>query len=85
MKELKLTCHVEHDDYDDRDTYQEINSQEHNICFSVCNLEWNPEDAIIGRSLFTADDYIQALNKGIELAKKGYDKVIYERVVNEDK
>ena len=54
MKELKLTCHVEHDDYDDRDTYQGINSQEHNICFSVCNLEWNPEDAIIGRSLFNA-------------------------------
>ena len=45
------------------------------VVFDVCDLTDCPEDAIIGRALFDADDYIKALNKGIELAKAGYDRV----------
>lgn len=52
---------------------QELTGEE-NIRFFVYNPE--PEDAIIGRDLFDAHDYVAALNLGIELAKKGYDKVV---------
>lgn len=45
------------------------------VVFDVCDLTDCPEDAIIGRALFDADDYVDALNKGIELAKAGYDRV----------
>lgn len=40
--------------------------------FSVCNLDECPEDAIIGRDLFIAEDYINTLRLGIWLASKGY-------------
>ena len=43
--------------------------------FCVYNLTDCPEDAIIGRELFDVGDYVKALNKGIELAKAGYDRV----------
>lgn len=43
--------------------------------FDVWDLTECPEDAIIGRDLFDVDDYVGALNKGIELAKAGYDRV----------
>lgn len=55
---------------------QWINDKENNIKFDVHNLWDCPEDAIIGRDLFTVYDYVEALNKGIELAqKKGYTSV----------
>ncbi len=65
----------------DGDEYEEERSQNisntlHNIYFDVRNLWECPEDAVIGRDLFTASDYIGALNKGIELAHKGYISVI---------
>lgn len=82
MKELILKCEYEYDDYECTRTSQEIKDEDNGIDFSVSNFTWYPEDAIIDRDLFNADDYLRALNKGIELAKKGYDKVnlIYERV-----
>ena len=45
------------------------------VVFDVYDLTDCPEDAIIGRALFDADDYVKALNRGIELAKAGYDRV----------
>lgn len=54
---------------------QWINDKENNIKFCVYNLWECPEDAIIGRDLFTVYDYVEALNKGIELAQKGYTSV----------
>lgn len=54
---------------------QEISNEDQNIHFAVCNLSECPEDAIIGRDLFDADAYIRSLNKGIELAEKGFTKV----------
>ena len=46
--------------------------------FSVSNLSECPEDAIIGRDLFDASDYLRAVKYGIALAKQGYDDVEYE-------
>ena len=50
--------------------------KENDIHFSVGNLSWQPEDAIIGRSLFDANDFVRTLNKGIELANKGIKQVV---------
>lgn len=77
--ELKLKVIEEIDVYDDVCRYQEISDKENNISFSVSNLDYCPEDAIIGRALFSANDYINTLNKGIELASKGITKVIGEK------
>lgn len=43
--------------------------------FSAYNLCECPEDAIIGRDLFDANDYLSAVKYGIELAKNGYNEV----------
>lgn len=51
---------------------QEINCEEANISFYVQDLTECPEDATVYRDLFNAVDYIEALKKGIELAKMGY-------------
>lgn len=40
--------------------------------FDVWNLDDCPEDAIIGRSLFDAHDWLAAVNYGIKLARQGY-------------
>lgn len=74
------------EDYDTcGDRRQSIKDDENDLGFGVCNLYECPEDAMIGRALFDAEDYIRTLNKGIELAKKGYDKVeIGKRIKEED-
>ena len=70
--ELKLTVIEGNDDC----ASQEINDTENGISFSVHDLYECPEDAVIGRDLFDAYNYIKALNKGIELAGKGYTSVV---------
>lgn len=72
-KILTLRVYEEGDGYST--TSQEIYDKEHDISFSVYNLCECPEDAIIGRDLFNANDYIKALNKGISIAHKGITKV----------
>ena len=47
------------------------------LIFDVYDLTECPEDATIGRDLFTAHDFIKAVRYGIELAKQGYDEVEY--------
>lgn len=81
-KILGLRIKVYEDDFGDV-RGEEIEKNEENISFSVFNLDECPEDAIIGRNLFTTDDYISALNQGIELAKKGYTGVAYYAEQNE--
>ena len=81
-KILGLRIKVYEDDFGDV-RGEEIEKNEENISFSVFNLDECPEDAIIGRNLFTTDDYIMALNQGIELAKKGYTGVAYYAEQNE--
>ena len=63
---------------------EEIYDYDNNICFNVSNLDECSEDAIIERGLFNSEDYISALNKGIELAKKGYTKVIGKHIQEEE-
>lgn len=75
----------EKDGYDDCTIRQEVSNIDEDgddikFYFSVCNLDECPEDAIIGRDLFDATDYLQALRLGIKLAKAGYDDVRYADV-----
>ena len=82
-KELKLEVLYRTDDYGDQIS-QSISNKENDLHFGVFDLWECPEDAVIGRDLFTADDYISALNKGIELCKNGYDKVVANYKQTED-
>ena len=66
-------------------TYQCLKDENDKKIFSVCNLCETPEDAIIGRDLFNAGDYLDAVRLGIKLANFGYtDVVIAKRVDVED-
>ena len=47
--------------------------------FFVYDLTDCPEDAIIGRDLFDAYDWLKAVGYGIELASKGYTGVGFRR------
>lgn len=76
MKKI-LNLYVE-ENYYDGVTYEQVSDEEQNL-FSVCNLNECPEDAIIGRDLFDANDYLTAVRYGIKLAKQGYDEVEYAK------
>lgn len=72
MKKI-LMLYVESDEYDG--VYYQRVKDEIGIHFAVSNLDDCPEDAIIGRGLFDAYDYLEAVQYGMELAKQGYDEV----------
>lgn len=80
MKVKKYVYNEEFDDYDCIIERQELLDPDNDmqLVFDVNNFTFCPEDAIIDRGLFNASDYIRALNKGIELAKAGYDRVEIE-------
>lgn len=82
-KPLVLDYSESKDDYEDV-RGQELYNEIENIDFYVYNLTDCPEDAIIGRDLFTADDYIDALHKGMELAKKGYTDIEINEIESEE-
>lgn len=73
MKTKILTLFVNKDEWNDIQSEELMNEDE--MLFSVYNLNECPEDAIIGRNLFDADDYIKAVRYGMELARQGYDDV----------
>lgn len=55
---------------------QSVTSEnEPSISYWVSNLNDCPEDAIIPRDLFSAEDYIKALELGMELRDKGYTEI----------
>ena len=59
--------------------YQKLYDKEEQVAFfTVSNLNECPEDAIIGRDLFDAVDYIRAVKRGIKLAEQGYTHVTFE-------
>ena len=59
--------------------YQKLYDKEERVAFfTVSNLNECPEDAIIGRDLFDATDYIKAVKRGIKLAEQGYTDVAFE-------
>ena len=45
-----------------------------------CDLSECPEDAIIGRDLFAASDYIEAVRFGLSIARQGYTSIEVENV-----
>lgn len=49
-----------------------IDPDSNKVVFYVSNLADCPEDAIIGRDLFDAHDWLKAVEFGIGLALKGY-------------
>lgn len=57
---------------------QVIVDENNKLMFSVCDLSGCPEDATISRCLFSADDYIDAVRFGMQLAKDGYDDIEVE-------
>lgn len=59
------------DDYEGITCSQEVYDGNKRV-FSVWNLTDCPEDAIIDRSLFSADQWLRAVRYGMELAKQGY-------------
>ena len=46
------------------------------INYWVHDLYECPEDAILGRDLFSANDYIEALELGMKLAREGYTEIV---------
>ncbi len=78
MAEQKIKVYglVEDDDGYGEVSYQKLYDKEEQVAFfTVSNLNECPEDAIIGRDLFDALDYIKAVRRGINLAKQGYTDV----------
>ena len=65
----------EKEGYDYYFDYQRVLDEDGKTVFSVCNLADCPEDAIIGRCLFDAGDWIDAVKYGMELAAQGYSDI----------
>lgn len=68
-KLFKVVVNQEEDEYEGV-CYEFIDNDM--MQFHVSNLSECPEDAIIGRSLFDAMDYIRAVRTGMKLAQEGY-------------
>lgn len=51
--------------------------------YYVYDLTDCPEDAVIGRDLFSAYDWIDAVRFGMKLAELGYDKIVINNVTEE--
>lgn len=71
----------------DEPEYQELWDPENKTrLFTVSNLWECPEDAIIGRALYDADDAKDLMLHGIQYANAGYDsiKLIYEYCSNDE-
>lgn len=51
--------------------------------FSACDLDETPEDCTLYRDLFNADDYISAVEFGMQLAQEGYTEIEVEKVEEE--
>lgn len=84
MKEFELKYSEHGDGYEV--TGQEVwsDNPDEKVSFSVYNLCECPEDAIIGRDLFDATDFIRAVELGFRIAKRGYDNIVVTEVPWED-
>lgn len=56
-----------------------INKDTNEVLYAISNMSECPEDAVIGRGLFTADEYVDAIRFGMNLASQGYTDIIVER------
>ena len=78
-KTLNLTVYWEPDtEYGDNvPRYQRIERDGKSI-YRVCNLTDCPEDAIIARDLVAAEDIIDWIKYGMNLAAEGYNDIIVD-------
>lgn len=76
LKEFELKVTERENKYDGV-TMQKVwsDNEDEKVSFSVYNLSECSEDAIIGRSLFDAGDFIGTVKLGFRIAKRGYDKI----------
>ena len=78
-QKIKIYGLVEDEDEYGEVFYQKLYDKEEQVTFfTVSNLNECPEDAIIGRDLFDAADYIKSVRRGIKLAKQGYTDASFE-------
>ncbi len=54
------------------------------INYSVHDLSECPEDAIIGRDLFSGAEYLEAIELGMRLAREGYAGILCNYIKEED-
>ena len=83
-KSFPINVTMWYDDYEERITKEQVNIDYDGIKggFSVFDLCDCPEDAIIGRDLFTAYDFINAIYIGMDIAAKGYTKLSISETEN---
>lgn len=73
------------DSYDYYVDYQTVKDPDDNkTMFHVYNLAECPEDAIIGRDLFNAHEWLEAVNEGIRLGQMGYTEAVFEEIEDEE-
>lgn len=66
--------------------YQEINQEVNGIRIEFFVSDFDClADATVNRALFDVYDYVEALNKGIQLAQMGYDQVVSETISEVEK
>ena len=76
MKKV-LTIYEQKDKYGDLRGQEVCDKENETTLFRCYNMDECPEDAIIGRDLFSAYNFIRAVELGIELAKAGFDGIEY--------
>lgn len=75
MSVKHLTIYWGGDDYHDRDYESVVDEQYDQTLFEVLNLDGCPEFATIRHGLFTARDWIRAVEYGMRLYKGGYTSI----------
>lgn len=57
-----------------------------NQVFQAHDMSECPEDAILGRDLFTALDFVEAVKLGMKLAKEGYENtdIVYKEIQGDE-
>lgn len=71
---------IETDGLDDCLGRQAIKTEKGKVIFQVMDLTFCPEDATIYRDLFSANQYIDTLKLGMQLAQRGYDDIEVEYI-----
>lgn len=79
MSTCKLQI-IETDGLDDCLGRQAIKTSKGKVIFRVTDLTYCPEDATIYRDLFSANQYINALELGMKLAEHGYTDIKVEHI-----
>ena len=83
MKEFVINF-SDNENYEDHAQRVWSDNKDQNIHFYVYDLYDCPEDATIGRDLFSGEDFINAIELGFKIAKSGYDKIVVNEVIWED-